>query len=168
VYMSGVKEKITRIQGGWAERENEYVGGYVLIICALIYWGVYMCGASERIMTHSSENAIPRNIPNRETHFPRYKFKWSQNRDLNMYREKPRNLDLSIWWISEMYCYQWNLSYGVATTSRLFKIIGLFCKRALQKRRHSAKETYNLKEPTNRSHPIVGGESEMSGRERTH
>ena len=38
--------------------------------------------------------------------------------------------------------------YGVATTSRLLKIIGLFCKRALQKRRYSAKETCNIKEPT--------------------
>ena len=45
-------------------------------------------------------------------------------------------------------------SYGVATISRLLKIIGLFCKRALQKRRYCAKETYNLKEATNRSHPI--------------
>ena len=31
------------------------------------------------------------------------------------------------------------------------KIIRLFCKRALPKRRYSAKETYNFKEPTNRS-----------------
>jgi len=31
----------------------------------------------------------------------------------------------------------------------LLKIIGLFCKRALYKRLHSAKETYNFKEPTN-------------------
>ena len=45
--------------------------------------------------------------------------------------------------------------YGVATMSRLLKIIGLFCKRALQKREYSAKETYNFKEPTNRSHPIL-------------
>jgi len=45
-------------------------------------------------------------------------------------------------------------SYGVVTISRLLKIIGLFCKRALQKGRYSAKETYNFKEPTNRSHPI--------------
>jgi len=45
--------------------------------------------------------------------------------------------------------------YGVATISRLLKIIGLFCKRALQKRPFSAKETYTFKEPTNRSHPIV-------------
>ena len=45
--------------------------------------------------------------------------------------------------------------YGVASSSRLLKIIGLFCKRALQKRRYSAKETYNFKEPTNRSHPIL-------------
>jgi len=42
----------------------------------------------------------------------------------------------------------------VATISRLLKIIGLFCKRAVQKRLYSAEETYNLKEPTNRSHPI--------------
>jgi len=42
----------------------------------------------------------------------------------------------------------------MATISRLLKIIGLFCKRALQKRRNSANETYHLKEPTNRSHPI--------------
>jgi len=30
----------------------------------------------------------------------------------------------------------------------------IFCKRALKKRRYSAKETNNFKEPTNRSHPI--------------
>jgi len=36
--------------------------------------------------------------------------------------------------------------YGVATSSSLLKIIGLFCKRALQKRRYSTKETYNFKE----------------------
>jgi len=44
--------------------------------------------------------------------------------------------------------------YGVATISRLLKIIGLFCKRALLKRRYSAKEIYDFKKPTNRSHPI--------------
>ena len=44
--------------------------------------------------------------------------------------------------------------YGVASMSRLLTIIGLFGKRALQKRLYSAKEAYNFKEPTNRSHPI--------------
>jgi len=44
--------------------------------------------------------------------------------------------------------------YGVASISRLLKIIRLFCKRALWNRRYSAKETYNFKEPTNRSHPV--------------
>ena len=43
---------------------------------------------------------------------------------------------------------------GMATISRLLKMIGLFCKRALHKRRYFAKETYDFKEPTNRSHPI--------------
>ena len=45
--------------------------------------------------------------------------------------------------------------FAVASIRRLLKIIGLFCKRALYKRRYSAKETYHFKEPTNRSHPIV-------------
>jgi len=45
--------------------------------------------------------------------------------------------------------------YGVATVSRIDKIIGLFCKRALQKRRYSAKDTYILIDPTDRSHPIL-------------
>ena len=45
--------------------------------------------------------------------------------------------------------------YRVAPISRLLlKIIGLFCKRALQKKLYSAKKTLNFKEPTNRSHPI--------------
>ena len=46
------------------------------------------------------------------------------------------------------------ISYGVATISGLLKIIGVFCERALKKRRYSAKETYNPKEPTHRSNPI--------------
>ena len=48
-------------------------------------------------------------------------------------------------------CY---LCYGVALVSRIDEMIGLFCKRALQKRQYSAKETYNFIDPTNRSHPI--------------
>jgi len=46
-------------------------------------------------------------------------------------------------------------TYGMATISRLLKITCLFCKRDLQKRLYSAKETYNFKEPTSCSHPIV-------------
>jgi len=42
----------------------------------------------------------------------------------------------------------------VATISRLLKIVGLFCKRALQKRPIFSKETYNFSELTNRSQPI--------------
>ena len=37
---------------------------------------------------------------------------------------------------------------------RLLNIIGLFCKRALQKRRYSAKDTYNVETPTHHSHTI--------------
>jgi len=43
---------------------------------------------------------------------------------------------------------------GVALVSRIDKITGLFCKRALQKTRYSAEETCKLIDPTDRSHPI--------------
>ena len=39
------------------------------------------------------------------------------------------------------------MGYGVALVRRMDKIIGLFCKRGLQKRRYSAKETYNFIDP---------------------
>ena len=44
--------------------------------------------------------------------------------------------------------------YVVAVVSGINKFIGLYCKRALSKRRYSAKETYNLIDPTDHSHPI--------------
>ena len=47
-----------------------------------------------------------------------------------------------------------DMTYGVALASRIDKIIGLFCKRALKKRRYSAKETYDCIDPTDCSHPI--------------
>ena len=46
-------------------------------------------------------------------------------------------------------------NYGVATISELLKIMGLFCKRALQKRPIFSKETYDFKERTNRRHPVT-------------
>jgi len=46
------------------------------------------------------------------------------------------------------------LCYGVALVGRINKITGRFCKRALSKRQYSAKETYDLIDPTDRSHPI--------------
>jgi len=44
--------------------------------------------------------------------------------------------------------------YPLASASRIDNIIGLFCKRALYKKQHSAKKTYNCIDPTDRSHPI--------------
>ena len=46
------------------------------------------------------------------------------------------------------------ICYGVAIISRLLKISGLFCERALKKRLYSAKETYRFKQPINCSHHI--------------
>ena len=44
--------------------------------------------------------------------------------------------------------------YGVASISRLLKMIGLFCRISSLLQGAFAKEAYHFKEPTNRSHPI--------------
>jgi len=49
------------------------------------------------------------------------------------------------------------LRYGVATISTLLKMIGLFCRISSVFQGSFAKETYNLNEPTNCSHPILWG-----------
>jgi len=49
----------------------------------------------------------------------------------------------------------WCAGYGVATISRLLKITRLFGKYRSLLEGSFAKETYNLKEPTNPRHPII-------------
>jgi len=49
----------------------------------------------------------------------------------------------------------WCTTQPLLRNRRLLKITGLFCKRALQKRRYSAKETHDFEEPINRSHTMV-------------
>ena len=51
--------------------------------------------------------------------------------------------------------YVINNRYGVAMISRLLKLIGLLCRIQSLLQGSFAKETYNVKEPTNRSHPII-------------
>jgi len=46
-------------------------------------------------------------------------------------------------------------SDGVATISGLLKVIGLFCKRAIQKRRYSAKETWTGISKSHQTRPVV-------------
>jgi len=46
------------------------------------------------------------------------------------------------------------IEYGEAAVSRLLKIIGLFCRISTLLYGSFAKETFNFKEPTTRSHPI--------------
>ena len=48
--------------------------------------------------------------------------------------------------------------YGVATISRPLEIIGLFCRIQSLLKGSFAKETYNFKESTHRSHPIFRNE----------
>jgi len=56
--------------------------------------------------------------------------------------------------LAHVHAHAHTYPYEVATISRLLKIIGLFCKRALEKKLYSAKETSNFKVPTNHSHSM--------------
>ena len=47
-----------------------------------------------------------------------------------------------------------NHVYGVASISRLLKMVGLFCRISSLLQGSFAEETYDFKKPTNRSHPI--------------
>ena len=53
-----------------------------------------------------------------------------------------------------MYIYT-SRDYGVTSISRLLKIIGLYCSISSLLYGSFAKETFDFKEPINRSHPIV-------------
>jgi len=57
--------------------------------------------------------------------------------------------------------------YGVATISRLLKMIRLFCRISSLLQGSFAKESYNFQEPTNRSHPIVQFQDIFSSLTRT-
>jgi len=62
-------------------------------------------------------------------------------------RLKPPNASPITSWANE--------EYGVATISRLLKIVGLFCRISSLLWVSFAKETYNFTEPTKCSHPIA-------------
>ena len=69
-----------------------------------------------------------------------------------MKRSSRTNMQLSLYVIPNT-CNSVSM-YGVASVSRIDKIIALFCKRSLQKRRYSAKETCNFVDPSDRSKPM--------------
>ena len=56
--------------------------------------------------------------------------------------------------IHMQYTYACNTHYGVATVSRIDKVIGLFCRIASLLQGSFAKEAYNLIDLTNQSHPV--------------
>jgi len=51
--------------------------------------------------------------------------------------------------------FSWSIfNYGVATVSRIDKMIGVFCRISSLLQGSFAKETYHFIDPTNQSHPI--------------
>jgi len=81
-------------------------------------------------------------------------FESSEWLNIRIFRALLKIYTLNIWFTSCIYSNLINLLYVVASISRLFKILGLFCKRALEKRRYSAKETYNSKDPIHESRHV--------------
>ena len=63
-----------------------------------------------------------------------------------------RAVHVYVWWEHNTCIHIY--TYGVATISRLLKMIGLLCRISFLLQGSFAKETYNIKEPTNRSHLI--------------
>ena len=59
--------------------------------------------------------------------------------------------------------YTKGVDYGVATIGRLLECVGLFCRIQPLLQGSFAKETYNFKEHTNRSHPICRKRVESVG-----
>jgi len=51
--------------------------------------------------------------------------------------------------------HTWHNPLDISLYTHTHTSICLICKRALQKRRYSAKETYNFIDPTDHSHPIL-------------
>jgi len=64
------------------------------------------------------------------------------------------------------FVYDVSGSYGVATSSRLLKNIGLFSRISSLLYGSFAKETYVFREPTNRSHPTPYSESDCGCKSR--
>ena len=64
---------------------------------------------------------------------------------------------LAVYMYMCMYVCLYSVESGVATVSRIDKIIGLFCRVLSLLLGSFAKETYNFIDPTDQSHLIVGG-----------
>ena len=125
-----------------------YIHKYVYLFIYVTYIFIYTAYANTYIFsytlpTFSYTLSLSKSLPTqtieegggRETHaYLKRRIRWDQN-----------------WWV---------LLEGSLKLQVCF-LKGLFFKRALQKRRYSAKETYNLKEPTNRSHHIPEAQDQM-------
>jgi len=72
-----------------------------------------------------------------------------------VFGKKPCVLGNSLYVFHRMFKTSLYIKYEVASISSLLKSIGLFCKRALEKRLYSAKQTYHFKETTTCIHPIA-------------
>ena len=99
---------------------------YVAVCCSVLQLFSCVCCSDAKLIhiTFSIGNIQTSwNLPNRETQFPRYKFKWNHNLRLNLYREIPSKLSFQIWWILKMKHFQWKLSYWECHGVRYYKIV---------------------------------------------
>ena len=111
----------------------------ILVCCSVLQWGLYMLMLVHKPVHHSFDIQVCCSV-----------LQWS----LYMLVDPTRERRLHRSFRSGLCVYNKWLWYGVATISRLLKMIGLFCRISSLLQGSFAKETCNFKEPTNRSHPI--------------
>ena len=96
---------------GGVSRVTCYTRDFPLIFCSLYSWYLYVrqswftCETRLILSLWHGIWQFPRKIlpppdsPNPKTQVPRFTSKLNQNLNLNLYREIPRNLSFSMWWI---------------------------------------------------------------------
>jgi len=94
----------------WDESAIKHTYIYIYL---LIYAYMHVIDICAEIWQIPLKLLHPRNPPHPETQIPRYKFKWNQDLNLNLYREIPRNLSF---WIDGIWgrsifsgkCHRWH------------------------------------------------------------
>jgi len=143
------------------------------IIC--VRWLIHMCGLSQPYMWHDKYWCVLHVSFMRMTlliHVSDMKYwcVWHNSTSISRAGWPIHVCDMthSYVWQGTFTCETWIIKQEQGNTTHLkvwsyiFKWVagqihirgGFFCKRALQKRQYSAKETYNFIDPTDRSHPI--------------
>jgi len=123
-------------------------------VCVCVCMCVYACVYVPARVPHGTTPRQTKRSPSSETR-PKARARSPRNSQKKEFLRSQRVTWLTTW--QDCTSEKWILvidSYIISTSCHRL-LYYIYIKRALWKRRYSAKETYNFKEPTNRSHSIV-------------